>query len=355
MRFSLPLRAAFALAFCSTGFGSDVIAAGPRDFVPKPSAIFSDFTALEQPRADVPVGALWVQGFGPHGPAAAADNIETIRSLSGVTLNREMQLRFTLGLASFLNIDPGYRSRINARFADVTIVRVKDIAALAGPAGEPRIYEALKAGTITITTDSDLSADLNGNINAAGLPVLGRGDNGHLKSFTIDGKDMFVAFRIVTMKRVRGKPQEAKLRAGGSAMLRISGYEVEADASGIGPCQCGSQATQQSGGCSPTNRGVAISIRRNGKTVSADPQAEPASHLVGRKTLSFVLPVPIADGQGGLFTTLSIEADFDAGSSTGEAHAAEDCGRPLGRQAKLTVVPTGTRIETLAEPKSKDW
>lgn len=67
-------------------------AAGMPDFVPSPGGVYEDFTALAEPRTEVPVGALWVQGYGPTGEGAAADNLVTIKSLTGVTINRETQL-----------------------------------------------------------------------------------------------------------------------------------------------------------------------------------------------------------------------------------------------------------------------
>lgn len=30
--------------------------------MPKPSEVYAGFAALEEPRAEIPVGALWVQG-----------------------------------------------------------------------------------------------------------------------------------------------------------------------------------------------------------------------------------------------------------------------------------------------------
>src|SRR4028118_663436 len=106
-------------------------AAAP-SYVPTGSDIFDDYTALSEPRADVPVGALWVQDYGPFGEGAAADNLLTVRSVSGLSLNREQNLRLTLGVLSFLNIDPGLRSQMTARFSDITIVRVKEVGKLSG-------------------------------------------------------------------------------------------------------------------------------------------------------------------------------------------------------------------------------
>jgi hypothetical protein len=98
-----------------------MIAASPAtampDFVPSPSGIYEDFTALAEPRTEVPVGALWVEGYGPTGEGAAADNIATIKSLTGVTINRETHLGLFSGILNlFVNGGPipGQRGGVKA-------------------------------------------------------------------------------------------------------------------------------------------------------------------------------------------------------------------------------------------------
>ena len=124
------------------------------DFIPNPHQTFEGFVSINAPRPDVPVGALWIQGYGPTGEAASPDNVETVRSLNGVTIDKNLQLSASAGLLSLFGIDPRLRDHFTAHFTDLTLVRVKDPSKLSGPAGEPRILEALKAGGITISSDS---------------------------------------------------------------------------------------------------------------------------------------------------------------------------------------------------------
>jgi hypothetical protein len=349
-RFSLRhARAAAALALVSTSFGPAGAAADTPDFIPKPSGVFTEFTALEQPRADLPVGALWVQGFGPFGAGARADNLETIRSLSSLALNREMQLRLTIGIATLLNLDPGYRSKLSARFSDLTVVRVKDPSKLEGPQSEPRIYEALKAGTITITTDSDLSADLNGSISAAGLPVLGRGDNGRIRSFTVDGKDMFIAFRVVTSKTITSKVEEERLAAledGPGAALH--GHKVQLDAAELNQCLCPASTAETAEAC-VRDKPVTIKVRKEGtpgEAASGEPRAGGAAR--------FPLRLPVADGEGGVYTSLSITADLQVAPTKGKK-GDQPCSFELSRKSRVLASLEGARAEALREPKGKGW
>lgn len=158
--------------------------------MPKPSNVYEDYVALEMPRADVPVGALWVQDYGPSGEGAAADNLVTERSLTQVTISTDLQLSLTAGILNLFGLDPSLKNRLQARFGDLSVVRVKDMSKLSGPASETRIYEAIKVGSITITTDNELGLRLETRVLGQNLPVVGRSDNGRRKSFSIDGKDI---------------------------------------------------------------------------------------------------------------------------------------------------------------------
>src|SRR4051812_23780755 len=203
-------------------------------FVPRPGEVYHGFSAMAEPKPELPVGALWVQGYGPYGEGAAADNLVTMRGLSGFTATGDLQLSLTLGLGSLLHIDPQYRTKISARFSDLSVVRVKDVSKLSGPAGQPRIYEALKAGTITVTADKSLGLDFDAQMRTARFPVLGRGDTGRTQSVTIDGKDMFLAYRVVTPLAVRARAESARIRPteeGGGEVL-VHGYRIRVSALG---------------------------------------------------------------------------------------------------------------------------
>jgi hypothetical protein len=45
------------------------------DFAPNPKQAYQGFVAINPPRADVPVGALWINNYGPTGDAAGSDPV----------------------------------------------------------------------------------------------------------------------------------------------------------------------------------------------------------------------------------------------------------------------------------------
>jgi hypothetical protein len=341
-----PSRLVLGLAAAVTGSmvtGSPAFAAP--NFVSKPSEVFEDFTALNEPRTEVPVGALWIEGYGPHGEGAAADNLVTVRSLSGVALSGELQIRLTLGLAALLNITPGYGSHLNARFSDLSIVRVKDLTKIAGPQGEPRIFEALRAGTITISTDSDIGLDLGGRLEATKLPLVGTADTGRKRSFSIDGRDLFIAYRVASSLPSRSDRKDAVVRAAGkSAELYLGGYRLrlELPVGGAGEAATAAVAGSPCGATSVTL------WRSSNEEVGAPLKVTHDFFAPSAEALTLALPVPVSDGEGGLLTALILRRSSGGDAAKGKQSAS--CA-----ELRLSASLEGQRVKMTANPKAPGW
>lgn len=351
-------RLVSAAAFLCLGLNIALapVGAAVPDFVPQPSDIYERFSAFEEPRSDVPVGALWIQGYGAFGDGAAPDNLATIKSLSGVVMTRELQLGLAAGILNLFGIDPGYKKNISARFSDLTIVKVKDVAKLSGPAGEPRIVEALRAGSITISTDSDISLDLQKRGLPGSFPVTGRTDAGRRKTWTIDGKDMFIAFRVGTLSEVRGEERDFPLRrVGGQLEAKIDEYRVLLDLPQADRCACPS-SPQAAGPACPDENKVWIHIGKDELPTPASPGST-AITVSGEESaapISLALTVPKADGKGGLFTSLSVRIKSASKRSSPEIKVPQ-CDRTAHRPTQLSAAYEGHRVQILSEPKAPGW
>lgn len=326
------------------------------DFVPTSGKIFEEYHAMDQPRTDVPVGALWIQNYGPTGEGAASDNLETIKSLTGVAINNDLQLSLTAGLFTLFGLDPSYKNRVTARFTDVTIVRVKDMAKLSGPPEEPRIYEALKAGTITITTDNSIGLDFDAGARAHRLPVVGRADTGRNKSLTIDGRDMFIAYRVATMKAVRGEAEEVRVRAGDDgADAEVGDYRIVVDTAELEKCMAEAGAAEQAKACE-ADKGIGLSVLK-ADAPAANPAGSPAAIYNLAKDMGqaklLPLPVPVADGKGGLFTSLLVQPDLDYVEA--KRNGSAKGGMSLSAKSRVTATLRGTRLDTLRNPQAVGW
>lgn len=307
-------------------------AAGPA-FVPSPRQAFEGFTAINAPRADVPIGALWIDGYGPTGDAAAPDNLETVRSLNGVTIDKGLQLALTAGLFNLLGIEPRLRDKYTARFTDLTIVRVKDVAKLSGPKGEPRIVAALKAASVTVSTEGEIGLNAR-TIGWNQREIEGSTANGRTRNYAIEGRDLFVAVRVATPKLVTGPIQLLEIAGneGAQARARLEDYLIV-----MQPVRCASAKETE---CGPASFGVA---KLNSYPPSAPAEQVPAS-AEGETRLP--LPVPIADEKGGLYDAVMVR--WVASCSV---RRSEGCRKEPRLQARLV----GSRLEDLGKLNASGW
>lgn len=334
-------RRAFAVALLACG----APALGMPDFIPKPGDVYDDYVALETPRTEVSVGALWIQDYGPSGEGAAPDNVVTERSLSQVTISSELHLGLTAGILNLFGLDPSYRNRLSARFGELSIVRVKDMSKLSGPASEPRIYEAIRAGSITITTDNEAGLDLETRAVGRNLPVVGRSDNGRRRSFSIDGKDMFIAFRVASQENVKADLKEVRLKrtdGGWSAAFNGRDFVLSSDQL-CSPSSAGSQLPVSSPNVeAPQGKGSPA------VPLSSGSQGEGRDMRAGEQ-LSLPLRVPIADGKGGLFESASVQP-FDQ-----KANAITQLCARSALPVRVTVQLLGRRLQAFRSPKAPRW
>lgn len=296
------------------------------EFAPNPRQAFDGFVAINPPRADVPVGALWINGFGPTGDGADKDNLETDKSLSALTIDKNLQLSLTLGLLQLFGVNPKASDHYQARFTDLSLLKVKDLSKLPGLKGEPRIIEALKAGSVTISSDSEIG--LNGQNTPwqrNDAQASGIAERGH--TYSIEAHDMFIAIHVATPELTQSKQQQLKIIDGGKS-ARIDDYLIA-----IRQDRCPAPAS-----CRPQ-----LGIEK----INSQMPASLATTPVGSTgVLELPLPVPTSDGAGGLFTKLALR--WIAPCSEQKA---EGC----GKQAKLSAHYEGTRLQDVPRIQAKGW
>lgn len=346
-RLALCIPAALELALLPA-CASAAMTEAPR-LMPDPGEVYAGFVALDEPRAELPIGALWVQGYGPHGSGAAPDNLETVRGVSALAIGRSMQLSLTLGLLRFLGVDPSLRDQVSVRFTDLSIVRVKDISRLEGPTGEPRMVEALRAGSITVSTDSSFSLNADGRGILDEIGAVGRGSGGRTRTFALEARDMFVAVRVVTRRVARSGEKEVKLGRDSAAAADVEGYRIAVDASEIDQCVAAAADATALETCS-RGRPLIISIARARAGDASDLPAQNLTHRLadGAGGLRVPLPVPIADGRGGLLTHASIQTRLSIEQRTS---ATSHRRFSLGQASSIVVALEGWRLEPLGDPR----
>jgi hypothetical protein len=313
----LAIAAAAALALSSN-------ASAAPDFAPNPKQSFEGFVAINPPRADVPVGALWIDGYGPTGDGASGDNIDTVRSLSSVNIDKNLQLALTAGILNLLGIDPKASDHYTAHFSDLSIVRVKDLARLSGPKGEPRVVEGLKAGSVTVSSDSDFA--LNGQ-KTGWSAVTGSTSEGRTRSYSIEAHDMFIAIHVATPELTRGADRELRISDNGKSAA-FDGFLLL-----ISPGSCPTAA--------PCPSRVSVAKVNSQAVLTGD-----AAQLQAGTEAKIKLPVPVADGTGGLFNSLSVRWLPPCGQQKQEACA---------KEPRLLAHYEGSRLHDVTALHAKAW
>lgn len=320
-------RRIFLALLCAPALGLASAAGAAPEFAPNPRQAFDGFLAINPPRTQVPVGALWIDGFGPTGVGAAADNLETVRSLNALTIDKNLQLALTAGLLSMIGIDPKLRDHYLARFTDLSIVRVKDLSLLAGVKGEPRIIEGLKAGSVTISSDSDFGLNAQ-KIGFQNSSATGSTTNDRVRTYSIEARDMFIAIHVATAELVASDERELRLSKD-QRSAQVDDYVLL-----VGLDKCVSALAP----CRPPI-GIA---KQNSYGASASSTTEIASDFTAR----LALPVPKADGHGGLFDSLLIRWIAPCGDAKTEA---------CRDQPRLFVRYAGTRLADAKSVKPTTW
>lgn len=293
---------------------------GRPGFIPTTRHLYDRFTPLAEPRPDVPVGALWIEGYGATGDAAGADNLETIRSLSGFTFDADFQANLTLGILKFLDLDPSLRKKVVARFNDLSVIRIKNWSKLAGPAGAPRIYEALKAGTISITTTGAGGLDVESHALSQNTAVVGHGTTGVTRTFVIDAKDMVFAVHVARYRPVQSMPVSVALSGKRPAKVVVGGYDLTLSRHG--------QAGADLSAC--LERIGYRLVRRDGSGAAVVGTVE--INTKGGET-DIDMPVPEAGQEGELFTQVRMSWRANASGCLPRSIEVQRTGRAVTRQS----------------------
>ena len=166
---------------------------------------FQDFTVLPVPRRDISIGASWVQGIGPTSQGLAAGLQLAAQSLDSSVVQQSTVISGSVAaLASALRLSSSVSARQQStiQLRKLSIVRVADAATLNLEAEHSYVWEGIRAdefvASLSENEENDLRAALHGLKSSATIKEEQTGTNS--RSITVEGVDLFVAFRLVTVK-----------------------------------------------------------------------------------------------------------------------------------------------------------
>lgn len=176
-----------------------------------PSAeLFKGFVSMKVPQSTLPIGARWIPGVGPTGPAAEQGNVTRAESVSSAILNASTKKSMTFSLASFLGLSGNAQSSMDAQFNDLSIDRVTNFTQIKGVnSGDQLLYSGLRAGTISITIDKGSAVDLKAAAEAKGLTISLGGTSGNSAHAELKGSNLYFAYQVLSL----GDPKVRQITA----------------------------------------------------------------------------------------------------------------------------------------------
>lgn len=159
------------------------------------------FRVMAMARQSMDVGAVWQQGVGTNGPGVPTSALR-VSDAPNVTANRQFRAQVEGSIFTWLRLSGDVRRNSRLSFQDVKLVTVSDISELRPSSGNRILYEAIKVGTLRIETDNSTRASLRSRFGGE----LDSGGN-----LVLDGNDLFVAFRVITLQQPQITRHTARL------------------------------------------------------------------------------------------------------------------------------------------------
>lgn len=198
----------------------------------------SKYQAMAVPRSEVPIGAEWLVGIGPNGEGTPAGNISISKGLSAVALSEDTKKKISFALGSFLGLNSDKAQKLEAKYADLEIHRVRSFGALETVvAGQDLLYEAVKVRNIEITVEEGSVAGIQAAANVKGVPLSAGASKDGKRTLTIDGSNLFVAYQAVRISPATTKTTKAFISKDGSEAT-VDNYRFKFNNSFFTQCRC---------------------------------------------------------------------------------------------------------------------
>jgi hypothetical protein len=170
---------------------------------------FAGFAIMPLPRQELPIGAHWQPGLGPLDKGLPAEQVVTTQSIEKFDSIEDRTLRDSVRarLAEVVSVAVGVTSvelsRISLRRASV--VSVRDITDLQFVDGASYLWDAVRLNSFSLsrqTQDStSIGAALKSAFPASSVDLVR--STGDQQLIEVTGADLFVAFRVVTLRRAQ--------------------------------------------------------------------------------------------------------------------------------------------------------
>lgn len=171
--------------------------------------VFKDFSLLELPRADVRIGAMWMNGIGPIGDGAPEDNVIVQKSYDNLTFDKDRDFKLKLDgiLSNWLSLGADRKKDVTYKFDKLEIVSAKDPMSLDTMLDLEKkyIYQGIRIKDMSIITEKSMALDITGKLKLKIDTLTGSIDYDGGKTIKISGLDIYMGIKIVAFDPVKGE------------------------------------------------------------------------------------------------------------------------------------------------------
>jgi hypothetical protein len=198
-------------------------------------AVPKGFQALTVPRADIPIGAIWMEGVGPDGAGQPEENRVRTQSVASLESDRSLSAGVEAAIARYLKLTGSGSERVKISLTSLTIERVKSLANVELGSGQGLLYEGLRAGRITLTYKSTMEASVRAAASEQNLPITASVGGNAENTLVLDGSGLFIGYRVVRLVPEGVDREKEELEDG---RVRLEPYEIELNTGPMIKCYC---------------------------------------------------------------------------------------------------------------------
>ncbi|PJJ67336.1 hypothetical protein [Chryseobacterium geocarposphaerae] len=174
--------------------------------------ILEGYTISKIPTNHSIVGAKWVTNLGATTDGLPENQLIISQSLNNLALDTENTGSLSLGLLSSLGLG-GYSSNdLKVVFNKLEVYTVKDLYKLPLVEGEKMVFSSLNAAAFDLIFNDNISASIMAKLPKNTLEIEGEVDYGNKKRISVNGTNLFVAHKIVTIDKIKTKTKTKSFR-----------------------------------------------------------------------------------------------------------------------------------------------
>lgn len=199
--------------------------------------LFKGFKVLNIPRENIPIGAEWINGVGVNGSGVSEKDLTKSKSLSTFNIDKDFKQQIDLGILNFLGLSGDYTNNTVITYTGIKIYTITDLSKTNIRSGQTILYEGVKADSITVKISKKLDASLKAQVDEK---IKLNAVTDYTKGVTFSGSDLFLAYRVFEIGKLKIKRKEVPFKHSVSAIrthrAKVMEYEITLNVKDLEKC-----------------------------------------------------------------------------------------------------------------------